>query len=256
MNVDPAWTGITGKPDDTPQWSAPFTGVVTGTGQHPVLLYSERRPCSGPGCAVLCPIPGGGIIVPEHPTTCIMREIVRQLIHLCFGLGIAAMVLFLDHAVVIAVLAGGLLIGVVLIDLILRGYRVPVISPLVQYGDRSDPLPGKGAFFFAVSALACIILFPVTIVVPALVALSVLDSVTTLAGIRFGRHRISNGKSWEGTLSGIAVTVPALLPFLTLPGAVAASVVAGIIELLSPVDDNLLIPVGVCILLTLVPALV
>jgi phytol kinase len=185
-----------------------------------------------------------------------MREIVRQLIHLCFGLGIAALVLVVDHAVVIAVLAGGLLIGVVLVDLILRGHTVPVLSPLVQYGDRCDPLPGKGAFFFAVSALACIILFPVPLVVPALVALAVLDSVTTLAGIRFGRHRIHNGKSWEGTLSGIAVTALALIPFLTIPGALAASVIAGIIELFSPVDDNLVIPAGVCILLTLVPALV
>jgi dolichol kinase len=185
-----------------------------------------------------------------------MREIVRQLIHLCVGLGIAALVTFVDHAVVIAILAGGLLIGVVLIDLILRGHTVPVLSPLVRYGDRCDPLPGKGAFFFAVSALACIILFPVTLVVPALVALAVLDSVSTLAGIRFGRHRIHNGKSWEGTLSGIAVTAIALIPFLTLPGALAASIVAGIIELFSPVDDNLVIPAGVCILLALVPAFV
>jgi phytol kinase len=185
-----------------------------------------------------------------------MREIVRQFIHLCFGLGIAAMVYFLDHAVVVAVMAGGLLIGVVLIDLILRGHTIPGLSPLVQYGDRCDPLPGKGAFFFAVSTLACIILFPIPIVVPALVALAVLDSVTTVAGTRFGRHRIRNGKSWEGTLSGIAVTVIALLPFLTLPGALAASVIAGIIELFSPVDDNLVIPVGVCILLVLVPGLV
>ncbi|MDD1681347.1 MAG: hypothetical protein LUQ35_07040 [Methanoregula sp.] len=185
-----------------------------------------------------------------------MREIVRQAIHLCFGVGIAAFVYFVDHAMVIAVLAGALLTGVVLVDLILRGYHIPIISPLVQYGDRCDPLPGKGAFFFAVSALACIILFPVSIVVPALVALSVLDSITTLAGTRFGRHRIHNGKSWEGTLSGIAVTVLALLPFLTLPGAFIAAIVTGIIELLSPVDDNLVIPVGVCILLTLVHGLV
>jgi phytol kinase len=125
----------------------------------------------------------------------------------------------------------------------------------VQYGDRCDPLPGKGAFFFAVSTFACIILFPVSSVVPALVALAVLDSVTTLAGIRFGRHRIHNGKSWEGTLSGIVVTVFALLPFLTIPGILAASIVAGILELFSPVDDNLVKPVGVCILV-LVPALV
>ena len=185
-----------------------------------------------------------------------MREIIRQLIHLIFGLAIAAVVSFIDHTVVISVIVGGLLIGVFLIDLILRGYQVPIISPLVVYGDRCDPLPGKGAFFFAVSALACIILFPVTIVVPALVSLAVLDSVTTLVGVRFGRHRICNGKSWEGTLSGIAVTVLALLPFLSLPGALAASVIAGIIELFSPVDDNLVIPVGVCLLLVLVPSLV
>lgn len=184
-----------------------------------------------------------------------MRETVRQFIHLCFGLGIAAFVYFLDKTLVIATLAGGLLIGVVLVDLILRGYQVPIISPLVQYGDRCDPLPGKGAFFFAVSALACLVLFPVSAAVPALVALSVLDSVTTLVGVRFGRHRIRNGKSWEGTLAGIAVTVLALLPLLTLPGAIAASVAAGLIELFSPVDDNLVIPVGVCILLSLVPAL-
>lgn len=185
-----------------------------------------------------------------------MRETVRQLIHLVFGLGIAALAYFLDHALVIALLAGGLLAGILLVDLILRGYQIPVVSPLVEYGDRSDPLPGKGAFFFAVSALACIIIFPVPVVVPALVALSVLDSVTTIAGLRFGRHRILNGKSWEGTLSGIAVTIFALLPLLTIPGAVAVSVVAGIIELFSPVDDNLVIPVGVCALLTLVPALI
>jgi phytol kinase len=191
-----------------------------------------------------------------NSTTSIMRELIRQLIHLCFGLGIAALVLFLDHAVAIAVLAGGLLIGVILVDIILRGYSVPVLSPLLQYGDRRDPLPGKGAFFFAVSALACIILFPAAVVVPALVALAVLDSVTTLVGIRFGRHRIHNGKSWEGTLSGIIVTVLALLPFLTIPGTLAASAVAGILELFSPIDDNLVIPVGVCILLVLVPALI
>jgi phytol kinase len=185
-----------------------------------------------------------------------MRETVRQLIHLCFGLGIAALVFFADRAAVLAVMAAGLMIGIVLVDLILRGHRIPVISPLVQYGDRCDPLPGKGAFFFAASALACIILFPVALVVPALVALSVLDSITTLVGIRFGRHRIYNGKSWEGTLSGIAVTVLALVPFLSLPGACIAAVVTGIIELFSPVDDNLVIPVGVCLLLTLVPSLI
>jgi phytol kinase len=183
------------------------------------------------------------------------KEIVRQAIHLCFGLGIAALVLFLDHTIVLALLAGGLLIGVFLVDIILRGYSIPVLSGLLQYGDRCAPLPGKGAFFFAVSTLACVILFPVPVVVPALVSLAVLDSVSTIAGMRLGRHRIYNGKSWEGTLAGFACTMVSLLLFLEVPGALVVSGVAGLLELFSPVDDNLVIPLGICLLLTLVPAL-
>lgn len=185
-----------------------------------------------------------------------MRETVRQLIHLIFGLGIAALVFFIDRTLVISLMSGGLLIGVILVDLILRGHTIPILTPLVKYGDRCDPLPGKGAFFFAVSALTCIVLFPVTVAVPALIALAVLDSVTTLAGMSFGRHRIKNGKSYEGTLFGIIVTILVLMPVLSLPGACAAAVIAGIIELFSPVDDNLVIPLAVCVLLTLVPGLI
>jgi len=185
-----------------------------------------------------------------------MKEIVRKLIHLFFGLGIAGMVKCLDQPTSTAILAGGLFIGIILVDLILRGYKLPLFSSLVDYGDRCDPLPGKGAFFFAVSALVCVILFPAPVVIPALVTIAVLDSVATLVGIRYGKRRIYNGKSWEGTLSGILVTVLVLLPFLTPLGAVVVAVVSGFIELLSPVDDNLVIPVGVCILLGVFPALI
>ena len=185
-----------------------------------------------------------------------MKEIVRKLIHLFFGLGIAGMVKYLDQPTATAILAGGLFIGIILVDLILRGYKLPLFSSLVDYGDRCDPLPGKGAFFFAVSALVCVILFPAPVVIPALVTIAVLDSVATLVGIRYGRRRIKNGKSWEGTLSGILVTVLVLLPFLTPLGAMVVAVVSGLVELLSPVDDNLVIPVGVCTLLSVFPALI
>ncbi len=182
-----------------------------------------------------------------------MKELVRQLVHLLFGLAVAGMVHVAGQPAAVAILAGGLFIGIVMVDLILRGCRVPLFSGLVAAFDRGDRLPGRGALYFAVSALACVILLPVTISVPALVTLAVLDSVTTMVGVRFGRTRIYNGKSWEGTLAGIIVTVLVLLPFLTVPGAVVVAIVAGLIELLSPVDDNLVIPVGVCVVLALVP---
>jgi phytol kinase len=185
-----------------------------------------------------------------------MQELVRKLIHVIFGLGIAGIVLVLDHTTAMAVLAGGLFFGLIIIDLILRGYTLPIFSGVVNYVDRSDPLPGKGALYFAVSALTCVILFPVEIVVPALISLAVLDSVATIAGIRFGRTRIYNGKSLEGTLAGIFVTFLVLLLFISIPGAFIVAVVAGIIEMFSPIDDNLVIPVSICLLLTFIPALI
>ena len=77
--------------------------------------------------------------------------------------------------------------------------------------------------------------------------------MTTIAGLSLGRHRIYNGKSWEGTTAGIVVTTIVLLAFMSLTGAVAVAVLAGIIELVSPVDDNLVIPVAVSAFLALVP---
>lgn len=182
-----------------------------------------------------------------------MQELVRQLVHLVFGLAVAGMVIVAGQPAAVAILAGGLFIGVVMVDLILRDRKVPLFSALVAAFDRGDRIPGRGALYFAVSALACVILFPVQISVPALVTLAVLDSVTTIVGVRFGRTRIYNGKSWEGTIAGIVVTILALLPFLNLPGAFVIAIVAGVIELISPVDDNLVIPVAACVVLALVP---
>jgi phytol kinase len=107
-----------------------------------------------------------------------------------------------------------------------------------------------------VSALTCVILFPIAVVVPALVSLAVLDGVATIAGIRFGSTRIYNGKSLEGTVTGISVTFLVLLLFISIQGAFIVAVIAGIIEMFSPVDDNLVIPISICILLTVFPALI
>jgi dolichol kinase len=88
------------------------------------------------------------------------------------------------------------------------------------------------------------------------VTLAVLDGVATIAGTRFGRTRFYNGKSAEGTVAGIFVTFLVLLLFMSVHGALIVAVIAGIIELFSPVDDNLVIPVSICILLTVIPVLI
>jgi dolichol kinase len=78
----------------------------------------------------------------------------------------------------------------------------------------------------------------------------VLDSVSTIAGLRYGRRRLPNGKSIEGTFAAIACTAPVLLFFLTPAAAVAAAVVGALAELVLPVNDNLVVPFLLALLVT------
>lgn len=180
-----------------------------------------------------------------------MRELFRKIFHIGFGLAIAGVIYFLPQGTALGVLVLGTFVGLFFIDAILKGYHIPGVTSLVHNLEREGNLPGKGALFFAVSCLFCAAFFPVSIVVPAIVAFSLLDGVATIVGQRYGRHPIVNNKTAEGTLAGMALTFCGLLFLLPPLSAVLAVIVAGAVELFSPVDDNLLIPPVVCIVLTL-----
>ncbi len=180
-----------------------------------------------------------------------MNESSRQLVHLVFGLGIAAFVFLFDRAITISVLMIALFAGFILSDAVQRGYTIPGISQIIARLERREAAPGKGALFFALGALFCLVFFPTEVVFPALIVLALLDSVTTIVGVRYGKHRIYNKKSLEGTTFGIAVTFAALLLLVPPGAALAVAVVSGIVELITPVDDNLVVPVAACVVLAL-----
>ena len=182
-----------------------------------------------------------------------MDERARQGTHIIFGIGIAAFILIAGKDRALPVLFASLLLGLILSDAIAKGYRIPLISTLVREMERPGVFPGRGAILFLFSSTLCLFFFPAEVVVPAVLTLAVLDGVSSLAGQQFGRHRIWNGKSWEGTVAGIVVTALVLLPFVPPLQALAVSLVAGLIELVAPVDDNLVIPPVVCLLLTFLP---
>lgn len=176
-----------------------------------------------------------------------MNEDCRQLVHLGFGVLIALGISLLGREYAIMVLALGLFGGFVLIDLVDRGYRVPIASAMVENLERTGRMPGYGAVCFVLSALFCLIFFPLDYAVAGVLTLAVLDSVSTIAGMHFGRHRISNGKSWEGAAGGIIAAYIPLAILLSPVPAAAAAVVAGIAELFSPIEDNLVIPPVICL---------
>lgn len=180
-----------------------------------------------------------------------MNESLRQVVHLLFGLGIAGFIFIFDRGITISVLAITLFAGFILSDAVSRGYTIPVISTILGGLERRDATPGKGALFFAFGALFSLIFFEKDVVAVGLVVLALLDSITTITGVRFGKTRIYNHKSIEGTIAGIAVTAIALSLLVPPPVALATTAVAGLAELISPVDDNLIIPVAACLALTL-----
>jgi phytol kinase len=180
-----------------------------------------------------------------------MNETWRQAVHLLVGTAIAFSVAFIPVEVTLPFYAAGLLAGSVLTDAVERGLRLPLISPLLDLLEREDAGPGRGAFYFVLATLGCLVLFGPFVAAIGIFTLALLDSVSTLAGRRFGRHRIFNGKSIEGSLAGVLVTAGALLFVLPPVTAVLAAGTAGIVELVAPVDDNLVIPVAVCLVLSI-----
>lgn len=180
-----------------------------------------------------------------------MNEQARKLVHLTFGAAISAAILILPRGEAAMFLSAGLVAGLVLAELVRAGHRVPFISFLVSRLEREGEFPGKGAAYFVASALACTVFFPPPVAAAGVLSLSVLDAVSALAGKAAGRVRIRGTKTLEGSIAGVAANT-AVLSFLLDPWtAFPVSVVAGAVELLAPVDDNLLVPPATCTFLSL-----
>lgn len=182
-----------------------------------------------------------------------MNEFWRKTVHMVFGLLITLLIWTVPKETALMVLGAGLLGGLWFIDLVMRGFRVPIISDLVDHLERPDAYPGMGAFFFVFSSLVTLILFPSDITAIGVLVLSVLDGMATLLGLRFGKTRIINHKSVEGSGGAIFCTFLVLLFLMNPVQSAVIAFVAGIVELVSPVDDNLLIPPVVAVLLIIIP---
>jgi phytol kinase len=183
-----------------------------------------------------------------------MNEYARQGVHLIVGLLIAAVIYATGAEVSLMLFSAGLLGGFAVLGSIAAGKRVPFFSGMLDAFERNVRIPGFGAICFVISTIFCLAVFPVGYALTGVVTLAVLDSVSTMAGTAFGRHRIVNGKTWEGSLAGLGAAAVVLLLLLSPLYAVMVAVVAAVTELITPVEDNLIIPPVVCVVLFLLSA--
>lgn len=170
---------------------------------------------------------------------------------MAFGLLIAAFIWFVQEEIALYTLTAVIFIGVVIADATDRGIHVPLFYSIIREMERDGAFPGKGAIFFFIGVLFCLAFFGDAIAPVAIVVLAVLDSVSTIVGKKYGKTKLIGKKSLEGTTAGIVASVVVLLFIVQPVAAVVVSVVSGLAELVSPVDDNLTIPVVACICLFL-----
>lgn len=126
-----------------------------------------------------------------------------------------------------------------------RYHFLRLTRPMLRYHERHGY---TGATYMAVAyALALLLLRPTQIAVAAMLYNGLGDAAAALVGKRWGRHRTSWGKSWEGWAAALAVdlSIGFLIPGIPWTGAVIGALAASTLEFLPlPVDDNLRVTLG------------
>ena len=129
-----------------------------------------------------------------------MSETFRQIVHLLMGVIGAAVILSLDDRGAFIFVSAALVAQFLVCDAITRGYDIPVLSRVMDESERNEKVPLKGGIAYAAGALFCLAVFSREYTAVGLVTVGVLDSVSTLVGLRFGRH-VVRGKHRPGAES-------------------------------------------------------
>lgn len=129
---------------------------------------------------------------------------------------------------------------------------------LTKLETREVERPFVGAIWFFFSFGLIYLLFPmspINIAATLGLILAIGDSLSTLVGLKLGKHRLAGQKTWEGSITFFVVVLLIALLFLPPPLSILTAFVATIAELIPDtkpllrykkrgyIDDNLLIPV-------------
>ena len=104
-----------------------------------------------------------------------------------------------------------------------------------------------GATHMAIAYLLALLLLPQMVAIAAMLYNSLGDTAAAVIGRRWGRHRTSWGKSWEGATAALLVNlgVGIALPGFGAGAVLAGAVISAALEFLPlPLDDNLRITLG------------
>ncbi|MCK4669604.1 MAG: hypothetical protein KAT43_00250 [Nanoarchaeota archaeon] len=189
-------------------------------------------------------------------------EFRRAVFHLCAGLLVIILTLLLTKDFVIPLLGTIIVIGI-LLSLLCRRYKLPVIETFLTYFERKEHRkvhPGRGPLLLLVGCFIALFIFEYNTALAAIMILAIGDSFTNIFG-PFGKMKtkLHRKKFLEGTIAGIIGATLGAMLFVPFGIAFVATLVAMFAELVDLekyyLDDNILIPVVAGLIMTLLLAI-
>jgi dolichol kinase len=187
-------------------------------------------------------------------------EIKRQIFHWVFGVFIVILLMygFIDQWILFYLIILGLIVS-----FLSKKMKIPVIYWFLENFERPKDLkkfPGKGVISYLMGAFLVTIFFPLEIAMASIMILAFGDSVSHIFGIHYGKrkHLLNDKKFIEGSIAGLTAAFMGALIFLPWFEALAASLIAMIVEAFEikmgreQIDDNIVMPLVAAIVITVI----
>ncbi len=169
------------------------------------------------------------------------KEVRRQIVHIS-GSAVALLHIYLGRQIALATALGGLALGVILT---LLYPRARAVKKLVDYFEREDSKPMRGALFYALGICLSFV-FPPYLTPGVILIATFGDAFSTLVGLKFGRHPLpfAPEKTLEGSLAFLFTGFFASALVLPWKLALLGSFFGAIGEALGEgEEDNIAVPV-------------
>ncbi len=176
----------------------------------------------------------------------------RQAVHASIGLLLCFMIRLIGIERTSYFVLAGTCVGLLIIDVILMGVRVPGIDKLLDRFERKGVMPGEGSMYYALGVLFAIGLLRNNSAeaISVILILALGDSLATYIGRYYGKHKLpwNSDKTIEGSL-GFAAGAMCSLLVLPVPITILVIIISTTVESLPiRLDDNITLPIAVSLL--------
>jgi dolichol kinase len=128
-----------------------------------------------------------------------------------------------------------------------------VIDNEIKSYERLKELPFNGAVMFFLGAFLVTAAFEARVAIASIAVLALADSISTLVGYYFGKHKLSinKKKTWEGSSAFFITAFFVLLFFIDPFKALLTGLLVTLVEMMPKINDNISVPFSTAIFLTL-----